>query len=368
MALKFRRRQKLFPGVYLNFSAKGISTTFGVKGLSVNFNKTGTYLNTGIPGTGIYDRKKIGGKSKSSSNNSNPSNNPDSNQYLFLPTKLEGEIKSKDANEVTSLGLIDLKETLLAAYQEKGEIENEILDLEKKTKSAKTLRIISKILLLGFIIKWFDNNYLEKSEYLDELQNQLKECKVHIDIELSENKRDGYDNLKNDFHKLTQCQKIWDKTSAVRNTENKSAAGNSITRDLTSIGLKSIPFINADYEAMYFKNINGSDIYIYPGFVALFDDKEKFGLVELKDLDISYSDSKFLEEETIPKDSAVIGKTWAKVNKNGTPDKRFKGNYEIPIVRYGELKFKSGTGVYEVFLFSNYESSNIYANSYEQYK
>lgn len=370
MAFKFRRRQKLFPGVYLNFSSKGISTTIGVKGLSVNFNKSGTYLNTGIPGTGLYDRQKIEGRQKS--NNSNlpeqSGSTPELEKYLFLPKKLEGEIKSKDANEVTSQGLLDLKETLLAAYEEKREIEKEISELEKKVKNAKTIQIISKVLIVGFVIKWFDENYLEKSEYLEDLKNQLKECKVHIDIELAENKNEQYNILKNTFYKLTQCEKIWDMTSAIENTDNRSSASQSITRNETTIGLKTIPFLNADYEAMHFKNKNGSDIYVYPGFVAMFDDKQNFGLVELKDLEIRYSDSQFLEEQGVPNDAQIIGKTWAKVNKNGTPDKRFKDNYEIPLVKYGELKFKSGTGVYEVFLFSNSEAGKIYGEAYEKYK
>ena len=66
MGLKFRRRKKIFPGVYLNFSATGISTTVGFPGLSLNFNKKGTYLNTGIPGSGIYDRKKVSTNTKDS--------------------------------------------------------------------------------------------------------------------------------------------------------------------------------------------------------------------------------------------------------------------------------------------------------------
>lgn len=370
MALKFRRRQKVFPGVYLNFSSKGISTTIGVKGLSVNFNKSGTYLNTGIPGTGLYDRQKIGGRQKSNIKNipEQSGSTPELEKYFFLPKKLEGEIKSKDANEVTSQGLLDLKETLLAAYEEKREIEKEIVELEKKVKNAKTIRIISKVLIVGFIIKWFDENYFEKSEYLEDLRNQLKECKVHIDIELAQNKSEQYNTLKNAFHKLTQCQKIWDMTSAIENTDNRSSASQSVTRDETIIGLKTIPFLNADYEAMHFENKNGSDIYVYPGFVALFDDKQNFGLVELKDLDNRYSDSQFLEQQGVPSDAQIIGKTWAKVNKNGTPDKRFKDNYEIPIVKYGELKFKSGTGVYEVFLFSNSEAGKVYGETYEKYK
>jgi len=57
--MRFRRRAKLFPGVYLNFSKTGISTTIGVRGASINIGNKGTYLNTGIPGTGLYDRQRI---------------------------------------------------------------------------------------------------------------------------------------------------------------------------------------------------------------------------------------------------------------------------------------------------------------------
>jgi len=67
--MRFRRRAKLFPGVYLNFRKTGISTTLGVPGASINFSKQGTHLNTSIPGTGIYDRQKIGGGKKGKQTN-----------------------------------------------------------------------------------------------------------------------------------------------------------------------------------------------------------------------------------------------------------------------------------------------------------
>jgi len=57
---RFRKSIKISPGVKLNLSKSGVSGTFGVKGASVNVGKNGTYLNTGIPGTGVYDRKRIG--------------------------------------------------------------------------------------------------------------------------------------------------------------------------------------------------------------------------------------------------------------------------------------------------------------------
>ena len=68
--MRFRRKAKLFLGVYLNFSKTGISTTIGVPGASINVGKQGTYLNTGIQGTGIYDRKRIGSKNNTNNDHS----------------------------------------------------------------------------------------------------------------------------------------------------------------------------------------------------------------------------------------------------------------------------------------------------------
>lgn len=156
-------------------------------------------------------------------------------------------------------------------------------------------------------------------------------------------------------------------TSAIPNEDNRSYANQSIERKRTKINYEKIPFLNSVYHAMCFKNQNGSNIYIYPGFAALFDNKENFGLIELDELEITFQSTNFLETEKIPNDSKIVGETWAKVNNDGTRDKRFKDNYRIPIARYGELIFKSETGVFEVFLFSNETYSLEFAERYQQY-
>lgn len=65
----FRKRIRILPGVNINFSKTGISTTVGPKGFNVNTGKKGSYLNTGLPGTGLYNRKKISSSTNSSVNN-----------------------------------------------------------------------------------------------------------------------------------------------------------------------------------------------------------------------------------------------------------------------------------------------------------
>ncbi len=59
MALYFRKRVKIAPGLRVNFSKRGVSTTIGRRGLSITKGKRGTHLNASIPGTGLYTRKKI---------------------------------------------------------------------------------------------------------------------------------------------------------------------------------------------------------------------------------------------------------------------------------------------------------------------
>tara|TARA_Y100001933_G_C18698647_1_gene438080 strand:+ start:7 stop:531 length:525 start_codon:yes stop_codon:yes gene_type:complete len=60
MGLRFRRKIKILPGLYVNVSKSGLSFSAGVRGASVTFGgKGGTYVNAGIPGSGIYTRQKI---------------------------------------------------------------------------------------------------------------------------------------------------------------------------------------------------------------------------------------------------------------------------------------------------------------------
>jgi DNA-directed RNA polymerase subunit RPC12/RpoP len=63
----------------------------------------------------------------------------------------------------------------------------------------------------------------------------------------------------------------------------------------------------------------------------------------------------------------VVGQTWAKINKDGTRDKRFADNYEIPIALYGELTLKSDTGLWEKFLFSNPEKMERFVESWSAF-
>ena len=59
MGLRFRKRLRLMPGVHLNISKSGISTSIGRPGLTVNIRKGRARATVGLPGTGLSYSEEI---------------------------------------------------------------------------------------------------------------------------------------------------------------------------------------------------------------------------------------------------------------------------------------------------------------------
>lgn len=361
--MRFRRKAKLFPGVYLNFSKSGISTTIGVPGASINLGKQGTYLNTGIPGTGLYDRQKIGGRKKQKPTQSETPFESASNPETDL-------IKTDKAETTTTDGLKELKKTLLECYQERTELKKEIVISNSKLTFATILLVLSYLLIFGFFIKWFKENRKNKKEYLIDLKDQLENCFVNIDMDVDQTIEKKYNGLLESYKSLISCEKIWDITSTtdVDQKATRSAASSSVTRRLVNFGFGNIDIIKSKFDALHFENANGGDIYIYPAFLAIVEANKKFGLIDIRELNFNFHGQKFIEPEKVPRDALVIDNTWAKVNKNGTRDKRFKDNYQIPICKYGEIELKSSTGLNEAYSLSSFEKSEEFSNSMLEYQ
>ena len=53
MGLRFRRRVRLFPGLWLNASKSGITTSIGGDGVTVNYGRRGTRTTLSAHGTGL---------------------------------------------------------------------------------------------------------------------------------------------------------------------------------------------------------------------------------------------------------------------------------------------------------------------------
>lgn len=60
MGFRFHRVFSVLPGVRINLSKSGLSTSLGPQGADVNIGRHGVTTNAGIPGTGLSYRSKLG--------------------------------------------------------------------------------------------------------------------------------------------------------------------------------------------------------------------------------------------------------------------------------------------------------------------
>ncbi len=59
MGIRFRKTITIAPGIRINLSKSGVSATVGPKGATLGIGRGGVHANVGIPGSGIFYRKKL---------------------------------------------------------------------------------------------------------------------------------------------------------------------------------------------------------------------------------------------------------------------------------------------------------------------
>jgi hypothetical protein len=150
---------------------------------------------------------------------------------------------------------------------------------------------------------------------------------------------------------------VWDIKSyrATDKFRERTTAETRVDRQKVTFALGNCDLIQWEQKVPHIQNAKGGELFLYPGFIVYRAAREAFSVIDFHDLKSNAALVKFEEEQGVPKDSKVIGQAWAKANKDGSRDKRFANNYQIPVVLYASLSLKSDTGLWEEFQFSNPE-------------
>jgi hypothetical protein len=396
MSFRFRRSVRLLPGVRLNFSKSGVSASFGIRGASVTVGKSGTHLNLGIPGTGLSYRTRLDGPANRSP--AEPARKPDASPRKFhdqfqhtspnppnaqpgTPLPLDGlnytgrrEYRSAHPDTLSSRHLQQLADLVSEVEARRARINKAIAECRERTEAAKRrLKRGRSLLLRAFFSKRrLDeiSDHVGRLEALsEEVSNTLEGTVIDADFELPDEARSEYLHLLDAYAKLTSAQRIWDvaTSSDINRAVTRSAASSAITRTLVQFATAKIAEMDSDFEAMHLANANGGDLYLYPGLLAVRKPRDGFALLDMRDIDISVRPSSFVEEESLPADAEQIGHVWAKANKDGSPDRRFRGNYQIPLMRYGEMSLRSKTGLNEVYMVSDWRALSLFQQALLRY-
>ncbi|MFI5163005.1 MAG: hypothetical protein ACHQHN_17120 [Sphingobacteriales bacterium] len=212
------------------------------------------------------------------------------------------------------------------------------------------------ILALGLIAFIFWIRWLKKVDQ--------RRFEVELHYEMDEQFKQVYQQFADDFATFARSSKIWQylNTQQTSDFKRNGGAGNLIRRvALQGISANQVPLRHfiTNISIPYLK-LSNLEFYFLPERL-LVKQGGTFAAVFYKNLTISSSVTRFIEEEAVAGDAIVVGNTWKYVNKSGGPDRRFNDNRQVPICAYSEYTLTSDTGIYEVITTSKQGAMDAFA-------
>lgn len=191
-----------------------------------------------------------------------------------------------------------------------------------------------------------------------------KRFEMQLNYEMDEQFQEVYQQFGNHFTAFSRSARIWQYLNAQQTIDFKrnGGSGKLIKRvAVRGISGNQLPLTHfmTNVSIPYLK-LSNLELYFLPERL-LVKRGNTFAAVFYKNLHITSSITRFIEEEGVPGDAQVVDRTWRYVNKQGGPDRRFANNRQLPICAYSEYTLTSDTGIYEVITTSRQGAMDAFA-------
>jgi hypothetical protein len=192
-----------------------------------------------------------------------------------------------------------------------------------------------------------------------------KRFEMVLHYEMDEQLEKVYQEFNAHFRNFAGSAKIWQYLNShpTGDFKRNAGAGNLIKRTtIGGIAVHRTPLKHfvTNISIPYLK-LSNLDFYFLPERL-LIRRGNTFAAVFYKNIHISGSTTRFIEDESVPRDAQIIDHTWRYLNKSGGPDRRFNHNRRIPICAYSEYVLRSDTGIYEVITTSKKGAMDGFSN------
>lgn len=295
-------------------------------------------------------------------------------RYLIPGTRTD--YSHGDVSRMTSPGLEGFKALLFAASQRRKEIRGELGKAKWQLGFAWATRALGWATLASAIVppvrKAAQRGVAVRRQEIATLRGNQDATPISVDFDMDSEVGLPHRRMQEAFDRIVACQRRWavQTSQKIDRVKARSYAGTVVMRQSTVMDRSANPLVNtADTPLSCAVQGGRSTAYFYPGFVLVASrDGSDFALIDLVDLDVRSAHAHFTETEAVPSDAVAVGSTWAKANKNGTRDKRFANNRQLPILRYGELQLSASGGLQEAFMISRSEPCDEFASAAQELK
>lgn len=329
LGVRFRKSINLGGGFRVNVSKSGVGYSWGTKGYRYTKPAKGSSLRTySIPGTGLSYVSESG-KSKG---HSNPSGHARGASHLQ-----QAEI----SNAVST-------ESVNADSYQPAEYE-ELLDQMRK---AQRLDYLSSWLIATVILA-ASPAFIFTAVAGVVLKIVVRSKKgVPMEYSFDDKAQAAYDDLSAIWMSLNKNKKFWQTVSETSLDGKTSGGAARGVKRIPAVATNKLPFFVESNVQPFGLRLRKQRVYFLPDKVLVVA-RTNVGAISYEDVDMEFGTLRFVETDPVPKDAKVIGQTWLKVNKNGTPDKRFKSNRQVPVCEYGSVLVTSDSGLHIDLMCSN---------------
>jgi hypothetical protein len=320
-----------------NLSKSGIGVSTGIKGFRVGTGPRGNYVQMGYGG--IYFRQTFPTEHRHRQQyvSPQPSSSPQSN-IQFQEIESGNVSRMVDSSSSALLQEINSKSKKLAVWPWVLSFSVFVfVALAAGDAPSWPYWVFGPLCSIGLGI----------AIYADKLRKT-----VVLFYELEPQVESAYQNIHATFTLIKNCGRFWhiDSRGFITTTYDwkvNAGADAIVKRRIIGPRFGLPPYFKSNILVPILP-ARGRTFYFFPDRVLVWNGRA-VGAVDYKELNISYSEQRFIESESVPHDTRIVDKTWKYVNKKGGPDRRFNNNHEIPIVIYEGILLSSKSGVQELF-------------------
>lgn len=282
-------------------------------------------------------------------------------RYLIQGTRKD--YGGGDVSSMTSLGLSEFKALLVATRERQKEIISDARAAKWQLVFARAGKALAWGSLAAMVYQPLrmktEKAVVQRCSDVATLKENLAASRISVSFDMETAIADPHRRMLSAFDSMVRCQRLWNVRTEqqIDHVKARSYARVVISRAKASLARDAVSLVDTADQPLALTIQSGKAVaYFYPGFVLVVSGhNSEFAVIDMKELSVDYDAIRFTETEGIPTDATMVGKAWAKSNKDGSRDKRFKDNRQLPILMYGQVMLGGPGGLNEVFMFSREE-------------
>jgi hypothetical protein len=364
MGFRFRRTFKIVPGVHLNLSGSGASVSLGPRGLRYTVGSHGTRTTVGLPGSGL------------SWTAYQPYSSIDSSPPPDRPVRYDSDA---DTHEPVTT---DQNATVIDSAPIEQLVANSTIEIAGALKASRSrwrlykvwLTVLSALFVVAAVMVVGSASAVPPAAAFIATAGAViilgaiwvhgrESSTISLDYDLSAEELQRFEALARAFDALARCTHVWRIPLEKQEADWKRNAGAAKTVERKRIALtRGNPLLVKSNIEFLLLPLGKETVYLTPDAILVIAGSDIAGL-SYGDVQVDCRQTRFIEDGTPPSDATVVGETWQYLNRSGGPDRRFKNNRQLPICLYGEIDFRSASGLNERIHSSRVDVSEGFAST-----